>query len=68
MPDAKEYPENVYAAFTERDGVHNCPKCYRLVTWGETINRNRARFDFPATADGYVNHHLSCGRKEGRSG
>ncbi len=64
MPvNVTEHPDHVYAAATEAGGVHNCPKCGRLVLWGSTTKGNRARFDYPAEAEGrYVNHHVTCGK------
>ena len=41
-------------------GVHNCPRCGVLVTWGLTHKGNQARFDFPPLEEGYINHHITC--------
>ena len=54
------HPAYVYAAETDSGGVHNCRGCNQLVIWGLTTKGNRAVFDYPATADGYVNHQVTC--------
>jgi hypothetical protein len=53
--------ESIFAVDTESGGVHNCPRCHTLVTWGQTVHGKRARFDYPADREGrYPNHHATC--------
>ena len=62
-----DYPAHVYAADTESTGVHPCPRCQTLVTWGSTNKGNRSRFDYPADSEGrYVNHNVTCPMTPGK--
>jgi len=56
------HPVHIYAEDTEADGVHTCRRCGGMVVWGQTNRGKRARFDFPSAPEGYVNHHVNCGR------
>jgi len=61
MGTATSYPAHALAAEVDSGGVHNCPRCNRLVVWGLTTKGKRARFDHPAGPDGeHVNHHVTC--------
>ena len=63
-----EHAAHVYATDTDSTSVHNCRRCHRLVIWGWTTKGNRAEFDYPSTADGYVNHHIACRMGNARTG
>lgn len=62
-----KHPDHVYAADVDSGGVHNCRRCNRLVIWGVTKKGNRAEFDYPASDDGYVNHHIICPMSPGKT-